>query len=444
MENIDPQPTEEQTSPLPVQEQTQDEPIPAETETPAQTGTEVPADGNAPVDAAPVASEPVKAKKVRSKFWSGVFRVGLPVLISSVIIVLFCTLTAVVLILHFNTKLTLVTSAANQRIDVLQNMLENPGINSEHFIVGDLSPAPENALTPAQVYAANVNATVAVKTTSGTGSGFFVRKDGYVVTNYHVVEKGGTITVVTQDGISHEAKIQGYDRMNDVAVLKIAGNDFPCVTFGSSTLTHVGDQVIAVGNPLGELTSTLTVGYISAKDRVVSSDGTAMNLLQTDAAINSGNSGGALFNVYGQVIGITKSKYSGTSSSGASIEGIGFAIPIDDVLGIIEDLYQYGYVTGGYLGVSVRDVEAAVIENYGLHAGAYVVSTVPGVSADRAGIQPKDIIINIGGYDVNSISALTRVLRNFKAGDTTTITVYRHGAEVVLSITMDEKPADLR
>ena len=233
----------------------------------------------------------------------------------------------------------------------------------------------------------------------------------------------------------------GYDSANEIALLKIAGENQPFAVFGSSDKLAVGDQVSAIGNPLGELTATLTVGYISAKDRIVNSDGTALNMLQTDAAINSGNSGGPLFNTNGEVVGIITAKYSGSSESGATIEGLGFAIPVDDVAGIISDLQKYGYVTGAYLGVYVRDVDVSA-QSYGLPAGAYVEEPMSGYCAEKAGIRAGDIIINLGGYDVDSVNALTRTLRRFKAGDTVSVTVYRNGNREYLSVTLDEKPVE--
>ena len=203
-------------------------------------------------------------------------------------------------------------------------------------------------------------------------------------------------------------------------------------------------MVVAIGNPLGELTATQTVGYISGKDRSVSTDGAVINMLQTDAAINSGNSGGPMFNMKGQVVGITTAKYSGPSSSGASIEGIGFAIPIDDVMGMIADLREYGYLKNqAYLGVTVRDMDPSTASIYSLPTGSYVDSVVEGGSAHRAGVQPKDIIIAVGDIKVTGNSELTSALRKFSAGDTSTITVFRAGQEIVLSITFDEKPQNV-
>jgi len=306
----------------------------------------------------------------------------------------------------------------------------------------------QGPMTPGQVYAQNVDAVVAIGAMyetdggygQGVGSGFIVSADGYVITNYHVIDGASQVTVRTHKGTVLEATVVGFEATNDVALLKVDGENLPYAVIGSSDKASVGDQVVAIGNPLGELTSTLTVGYISAKDRIVDTDGTVLNMLQTDAAINSGNSGGPLFNMNGEVVGITTAKYSGNSNSGAFIEGLGFAIPMDDVTDIISDLKEFGYVRGVQLGVYVRDVDANA-QTYGLPAGAYVTQVSKGSSAERAGVRMGDIIVNIGGYDIDSVTTLTRILRRFEADETTSITVYRGGKRVYLTITLDAKPA---
>ena len=307
----------------------------------------------------------------------------------------------------------------------------------------------DGLLSPGSVYTKNVNAVIAVdaliETSAGygesMGSGFFISADGYAVTNYHVIEGATEVAVITHDGEVLEAQIVGSDAANDVALLKVEGEGLPYATIGRSDHVEVGDQVAAIGTPLGELTATLTVGYISAKDRVVNTDGTVINMLQTDAAINSGNSGGPLFNMKGEVIGIITAKFSGDSSSGVSIEGLGFAIPVDDVGRILSDLQEFGYVTGAYLGVYVRDVDMSA-QSYGLPAGAYVEDVMTGYCAERAGLRSGDIIVNLGGYDITSVSELTRVLRRFNAGDTTSLSVYRNGKVNYLQVTFDEKPVE--
>ena len=314
--------------------------------------------------------------------------------------------------------------------------------------------SPEGAQTPRMVYENNAKSVVAVSSTvqtnyygqtrqgTSTGSGFIISDDGYVVTNHHVVEGATDVTVTLSTGDEYTAKVIGSDSLNDVALLKVEATGLPAVKLGSSDKLAIGDMVCAIGNPLGSLTATLTVGYVSGKDRQVTTDNSTINMIQTDAAINSGNSGGPLFNMYGEVVGITSAKYSGTTSSGASIEGISFAIPIDDVMSIIDDLQEYGYVTGAYLGVTVTDTDAAAAKLYGMPTGAYVNSVEDGGAADRAGVQPKDIIIGLGDTDISNRTELTRVLRRFKAGDTTTITVIRSGERMTMDITLNEKPRD--
>ena len=316
------------------------------------------------------------------------------------------------------------------------------------------SPAgPDGALTPSQVYAKNVSSVVAISSNMGmnrmgqtamaTGSGFILSPDGYIATNCHVIDGAVSISVITGDNTEYEAKLLGKDPTNDVAVLKVEAQGLPAVKIGSSNDLLIGDMVVAIGNPLGELTATQTVGYIGGKDRTVTTGEAAIYMLQTDAAINSGNSGGPLFNMKGEVIGITTAKYSGTSGGGASIEGIGFAIPIDDVLGIMKDLVEHGYVTGPYLGVSVKDVDPQIAAAYNIPLGAYIVEVVEGASADRAGIEEKDIIVKLGDQEIKNSNDLIRALRHLKAGESVTMVYNRSGAEHTATIELDEKPQQI-
>lgn len=351
------------------------------------------------------------------------------------------------------------SNAMEEELETLEDKLEqlqeqirdNSYTGNGNSISGTPNVSPDG-MTPAQVYAQNVKTVVAINnqvTTNifgqvsemaSSGSGFIISEDGYIVSNYHVVEGASRLTVILYDGTEYEAKLIGFDEANDLSLLKIEATGLPFATIGSSDDLIVGDQVVAIGNPLGELTSTLTVGYVSAKDRDVSTDGTVINMLQTDAAINPGNSGGPLFNMKGQVVGITTAKYSGTTSSGASIEGIGFAIPIDDVVNKIRDLKELGYITGAYLGIEVLDLDAATMETLGMPVGAYVRTVVDGYCAQKAGLRGMDVIINLGGFEIEGYNDLSRALQKFKAGDTTTITVWRAGTELTFDITFDEKP----
>ncbi len=340
-----------------------------------------------------------------------------------------------------------------QQIQDLQEELDSKSFTGNgNSISGTANSTPDGSLTPGQLYAQAVHSVVAITshiqvatgdqiaTGVSTGSGFVLSADGYIVTNYHVVEGGTTLTVTTYDGTNYTAQLKGYDSTNDLAVLKVEAQGLTPVVLGSSSDLIVGDQVAVIGNPLGDLTATLTVGYISAKDRVISTDGSLINMLQTDAAVNPGNSGGPIFNMRGEVVGIITAKYSGLTTSGATIEGIGFAIPLDDVTRKIEDLVQYGYVTGGYLGVLVHDVDREAAEYYGLPYGVYVSGTTAGYCAHTAGVQAKDIIIALGDDPITSMNDLTRALQEYQGGETTTITVWRAGMEITLEITLDAKP----
>ena len=320
-------------------------------------------------------------------------------------------------------------------------------------------------MTPEQLYAANlpscvgitVNTTVNIfgqtTTSAASGSGFVLTQDGYIVTNYHVIEEAVndssvTIEVSFSNGDKYTAKLVGGEKDNDVAVLKIEAAGLQPVTLGDSDQLVVGESVYAIGNPLGELTYTLTDGIVSALDRLITTSSknangqtetTTLNVLQTNCAINPGNSGGPLFDSYGNVVGIVSAKYT-ESTSGVSAEGLGFALPINDVKEIISDLIEHGYVTGKpYLGVQVNVVDESV-QRYGIPAGAVVEYVAEGSCAQKAGLQVNDIIIAIDDTAIDSSSALTAALSsNYKAGDTVTLTVVRSQQQVQLTVTLDEQ-----
>ena len=306
-------------------------------------------------------------------------------------------------------------------------------------------------MTIAEVYATNVNSTVGITTSittnfwgyqttaAASGSGFIFSKDGYVLTNFHVVEDSSSITVSMYDGTTYDAALVGYDESNDVAVLKIDAQNLTPVVLGNSDNLNVGDSVVAIGNPLGELTFSLTAGAISAKDREITmSNGITMRLFQTDCAINSGNSGGALFNLYGEVIGITNAKYSSNSSTEASIDNIGFAIPINKARSIAESIIEKGYVSRPYIGVSVTTVSEES-QSYGLPQGAAVRSVAEGGPAAAGGLKANDIITHINGTQIADRTDLVDAVNNAKAGDVLKLTVYRKGSILELSITVGEQ-----
>ncbi len=266
------------------------------------------------------------------------------------------------------------------------------------------------------------------------GSGFILTSDGYIVTNNHVIEGATTITVVLDNGDIYNAKLVGADSRSDIAVLKIDAANLPTVTLGDSADLEVGELAVAIGNPLGELSGTVTAGIISALDRDITLNGQTMNLLQTDAAINSGNSGGALFNSFGEVIGINTAKNSGTG-----IEGLGFAIPIDDAKTVIESLIKNGYVQGRpKIGISARDISAQMAEYYNLTEGIYVAEVEKGSSADTAGVKAEDIIIAANGKETLTIAALNEVKNQMKPGDTMELTLVRGGKQMKVTLTLKE------
>lgn len=305
-------------------------------------------------------------------------------------------------------------------------------------------------MTPAEVYAANVNSTVGITTSvttnfwgfqttsAASGSGFILTGDGYVLTNYHVIESSNSISVTLYDGKSYDAVLIGYDESSDIAVLKIDAEGLTPVVLGDSDNLNVGDSVVAIGNPLGELTFSLTSGAVSALNREITlSNSVTMNLIQTDCAINSGNSGGALFNLYGEVIGITNAKYSG-SGSGASIDNIGFAIPINHVRGIVESIIENGYVAKPYIGVAVSDVSEETM-SYGLPAGAAVKAVSEDSPAEKAGLQVNDIITAVNGKEISGRTGLSEAVSAASVGDTLTLTVYRQGNTISVDVTVGEQ-----
>lgn len=311
------------------------------------------------------------------------------------------------------------------------------------------------AMTPQDVYENYVNAVVAISNesttnvfgqvteTASSGSGFIISKDGYIVTNNHVVSGAEKLTVIMTSGEEHEAKIIGADSENDVALIKIDAADLPTVPIGDSDEIEVGQQVCAIGNPLGELTNTLTVGYVSALDREINENGTPINMFQTDCAINSGNSGGPLFDMHGNVVGITTAKYSsnGYNMSSASIEGIGFCVPISDAMDIVSDLLQYGYVKGRVsMGITCGTVSSTVIQYYNLPDGVVVQEVGAESAAEKAGLQAGDIISEIDDTDISGVTDLKLKLKEYQPGDSAALKVYRSETNetLELEITFDE------
>ena len=288
---------------------------------------------------------------------------------------------------------------------------------------------------------------ISCMTSSGTvtGTGIIMSEDGYIITNAHVVDGANTISVVLPSSYTDEssgsesetiaAELVGADSQTDLAVVKIDRTGLTAAEFGTSSEIRVGEVSIVIGNPLGfDLANSVTAGIISATDRTLTIEDRTMNLIQTDASINSGNSGGPLINAYGQVIGITSAKVSSTYG-----EGLGFAIPIDEAIPIVEDLIQYGYVTGRpTLGISGENVTDVYSQYYDIPKGFFVRSVEEGSAAEEAGIQVNDIVIGIEGTLIESIEEFNEIKEEYQAGDQITVSVYRDGDIIDMEVILGE------
>jgi serine protease Do len=269
---------------------------------------------------------------------------------------------------------------------------------------------------------------------SGIGSGIILTKDGYILTNNHVISGAENVTVELSAGEKHNAKLIGSDEQTDLAVLKIDVDNLPFATLGDSSKLQIGDMAVAIGNPLGELTGTVTTGIISATDREITIDNTKMNLLQTDAAVNPGNSGGALVNAYGEVIGVVNAK-----TSALGVEGLGFAIPINDAKSVATELIENGRVTGRpALGVSLQEVTGDTAGFFQMNAGVYVAEVAQGGAAAATGIQPGDRILSADGTIIDTAADLRAVIAKRSAGDKVKITLDRDGSETSVTVTLGE------
>ena len=277
--------------------------------------------------------------------------------------------------------------------------------------------------------------------TKGAGSGVIISSDGYIVTNHHVIDGANTIKVTLRDGTSsYDATLIGSDEDNDIALLKIDAEGLTPATFGDSSSLAVGDYVVAIGNPLGTLGGTVTDGIISALAREVTIEDKSMTLLQTNAQISPGNSGGGLFNAKGELIGIVNAKDSATE-----VEGIAFAIPVNNVIDIIKDLQNYGYVTGKIdMGMEFVDINSNdTAFYYGVNQlGCYVLSVQTGSNAEAAGFRRGDLITAVNGQAISSSGDISKALENNKVGDTVTLTVSRSGQTKDLQLQLAEyKPS---
>lgn len=270
----------------------------------------------------------------------------------------------------------------------------------------------------------------------GSGSGIIISSDGYIITNYHVIEGAEEITVILNTGKELPASLKGGDARTDLALLKVDATDLPFATLGDSTALRVGDLAVAIGNPLGqELAGTVTVGYISALNRSITIDNKTLTLIQTDAAINPGNSGGALVNAYGEVIGINTAKISSNQ-----LEGLGFAIPTAEARPIIEDLMSAGYVKGRpVIGISGQAITSQQAKAYGLVEGVYVYSISSTSPAYMSGLKIGDIIIEVEGQQVKTVDEINNIKNKYKPNDVINITVWRNGSTMTVKLVLGEE-----
>ena len=311
-------------------------------------------------------------------------------------------------------------------------------------------------LTMPEVYAANVGSVVSINVSSrstnyfgqtvenaASGSGFIITQDGYIVTNYHVVGGASSVKITLHGGETYDAEIIGGDEDYDIAVVKIDAAELQSVVLGDSSKLTIGETVAAIGNPLGELTFSMSEGIVSCVDRAINVDGTPFNMIQVDCSINPGNSGGPLVNTYGEVVGIVSAKYS--SYSYTTVEGIGFAIPINDVVAMIEDIMTNGFVTNKpFIGITPGTMTAQMAQQYRytVTEGVFVYSVEPDSAADRAGLKMGDVIVKIDDQEIRNTGDLTAAKKGYSAGDTATFTIYRAGEMTDLSLTFDATPED--
>ena len=308
-------------------------------------------------------------------------------------------------------------------------------------------------MTMPEVYASNVNSVVSINVsattnyfgqtvqTAASGTGFFITEDGYILTNHHVISGASTVKVTLYNGETYDATVIGSDEDYDIAVLKIDVTGATPVVLGNSSKLAIGESVAAVGNPLGELTFSMTEGIVSCVNRAINVDGTPFNMIQVDCSINPGNSGGPLFNSYGEVVGIVSAKYS--SYSNTTVEGIGFAIPINDVVSLVKDIMTNGYVTNkAYMGITPQTMTAQMAQQYryDVTEGVFVCSVDPDSAAAKAGLQMGDVITKMDDTDITSYEDLVAAKKAYTAGDTVTLTVYRGGKTMEVQLTFDAAP----
>lgn len=311
-----------------------------------------------------------------------------------------------------------------------KNIVEHTATNSDNMSIQQVVANVQDSVVEINVSLRTGILNQSISSQSA-GSGVIFTSDGYIVTNNHVIESADEIRVKLKDGQSYNARIIGSDVKSDLAVLKIDAENLMAATFGDSNSILVGDTAIVIGNPLGELGGSVTSGIISALDREINVENQPMNLLQTNAEINPGNSGGGLFNSAGELVGIVNAKTSATS-----IEGIGFAIPINDAKVIIEELVKNGYVSNrATLGIYTKELSLDTSE---YKAGLYVKEVIDNSGAQKAGIKAYDRIVSVDGKEVSTYTDLSKILKKLSPNDTIEVVVERNSELITLNVTLTQ------
>ena len=328
---------------------------------------------------------------------------------------------------------------------------ETTPVETDEKINIDMSQSPpsvenipqEGGLSLQAIYEKAIGSVVSISCTrngsSSSGTGVVLTADGYVLTNSHVIEGAVTVSATFTDGRELAAQIVGQDTISDLAVLRVDATDLIPAEFGDSAVLRVGDSVVAIGDPLGaKLRGTMTDGIVSAINRDIETEGRTMTLIQTNAALNSGNSGGPLLNCYGQVIGINTMKI-GDYMNSAGVEGLGFAIPSATAIEVVDQLIDYGYVVGRpSLGLSFQELSFLYQQMYHLPQGLYISEVADGSSAEALGISPGDVLLAFDGTRVADMDTLRSLLYQHEAGDVVEIIVYRGGTQYQLELKLDQ------
>lgn len=335
------------------------------------------------------------------------------------------------------------TKGANNTVNNTGNATTNIKIEATDTPVVAIAKKAGPSIVGIKINALSQTMFGSLQESSEEGSGIIYTTDGYIVTNYHVIESAiqdssATISVTLSNSEETvEASIVGYDEPTDLAVIKIDKTGLTAAEFGKSSELQVGDLAVAIGNPLGqEFAGSVTVGYISALNRKITTSGRTYKLIQTDAAINPGNSGGALVNSQGQIVGINTVKI-GSSFSGTSVEGLGFAIPSDDAVDIIDKLIKDKKIVRPYIGISGINVDETTAKRNNLPEGVYVAQVLSNSPASKAGIKKGDVIIGIDGKDITNMEELNEIKNTKNVGDKITLKIHRQSQDIEVKVTLE-------